>query len=203
MLTRIIRSGLILCLCTLALTATVNAQESISPHKRELIRELITLSLTQLNVDAMIDTMLRQEEEEIPKQVEEHLQENKELTPQEREKMRQELTTRFVRFSKRFRELLPQRINFKQEFDAIIFPLYDKYFNEDDLTQMVAFYKSAVGRKMNETMPQLMPEMMKKLQEVMVPKMQAIAKELVEEDQKNEQKIEKQMEGEVTTVPGN
>src|ERR1044072_7867190 len=103
MLTRIIRSGLILCLCTMALTATANAQDTISPQKRALIQELITLTLNQLNVEGLIDSMVRQEEEEIPKRIEESLQENKELTPEERERMKQELTTKSVRFSRRFR----------------------------------------------------------------------------------------------------
>jgi len=183
---RILRSGLILCLCTAALAVTANAQQPASEHKRALIQELITLTISKVDLDSMVDVILRQYEEEIPKQVAARLQANKELKPAEREQMRQELTAKSLRFSKRFRELLPQRINMKQEIESIVLIIYDKYFTEEELSQIVAFHKSPAGRKMTELMPQLVPEMMKRIRDAVTPKVEALGKELMAEEQGEE-----------------
>ena len=36
-----------------------------------------------------------------------------------------------------------------------IIPIYAKYFSEDDILQLIAFYETPLGQKMIEVMPQL------------------------------------------------
>ncbi|MGM8362547.1 DUF2059 domain-containing protein [Flavobacterium sp. ARAG 55.4] len=55
--------------------------------------------------------------------------------------------------------------DFKKEIKAeditnMIIPIYDKYYTENDIDQLIAFYNSPIGKKMIATMPQVMQESM-------------------------------------------
>ncbi len=42
----------------------------------------------------------------------------------------------------------------------LIIPVYEKYYTEDDIDQMIAFYKTPVGKKMIEVLPKVSQESM-------------------------------------------
>lgn len=55
--------------------------------------------------------------------------------------------------------------DFKKEIKAeditnMIIPIYDKYYTESDIDQLIVFYNSPIGKKMIATMPQVMQESM-------------------------------------------
>lgn len=47
-----------------------------------------------------------------------------------------------------------------EELTTLIAPLYEKYYTEEDLDQLIAFYQSPVGKKSIQIMPQIMQESM-------------------------------------------
>jgi len=56
--------------------------------------------------------------------------------------------------------------NFRKEINAndienLILPVYDKYYTETDIDQLITFYNSPIGKKMINTMPLVMQETMK------------------------------------------
>ena len=42
----------------------------------------------------------------------------------------------------------------------LIIPIYDKYYTEDDIDQLIAFYNTPVGKKMVEVLPSISKESM-------------------------------------------
>ena len=44
------------------------------------------------------------------------------------------------------------------DINNIIIPIYDKYYTENDIDQLIVFYNSPIGKKMISTMPQVMQE---------------------------------------------
>jgi hypothetical protein len=42
----------------------------------------------------------------------------------------------------------------------LVLPIYDKYFTDDDIVQLIAFYQSPVGKKVVEKLPVIMQESM-------------------------------------------
>jgi len=55
--------------------------------------------------------------------------------------------------------------DFKKEVSTdgmieLIVPIYDKYYTESDIDQLIVFYNSPIGKKMISTMPQVMQESM-------------------------------------------
>jgi hypothetical protein len=47
-----------------------------------------------------------------------------------------------------------------EDFENMILPIYDKYYSESDIDQLIVFYNSPIGKKMISTMPQVMQESM-------------------------------------------
>ena len=186
MFSKIVGPGLILWLCAFGLTANAQAQEPIPPEKRALIQELLSVTNAQINYEAMIDQMLRLQEEEMTRHIEKVVEEQKGPSPQEREKLRKDMLEKSLRFSRRFRELLPQRIDMKHEVEAVTFPIYSKYFTEQDLRDMISFYKSPAGRKSMEVMPRILADAVQMFQTSLTPKVEALVKEIMDEEKDEE-----------------
>lgn len=45
-----------------------------------------------------------------------------------------------------------------EDIENMIIPIYDKYYTEEDVDQLIIFYNSPIGKKMISTMPQVMQE---------------------------------------------
>ena len=50
-----------------------------------------------------------------------------------------------------------KEINLKDLVDMIV-PIYGKYFSDEEITQLIAFYKTPLGKKIIETMPLIMQD---------------------------------------------
>lgn len=47
-----------------------------------------------------------------------------------------------------------------EDLEKMIIPIYDKYYTESDIDQLIVFHNSPIGKKMISTMPQVMQESM-------------------------------------------
>lgn len=65
----------------------------------------------------------------------------------------------YSKVSEQFWEDLKKEIK-AEDLEKIIIPIYDKYYTETDIDQLIAFYNSPIGKKMIATMPQVMQESM-------------------------------------------
>lgn len=48
-----------------------------------------------------------------------------------------------------------------EDLQNLIVPIYEKYYTEEELTQLIAFYESPLGRKVVQSLPPIMQESMK------------------------------------------
>ena len=181
---RILKSALTIALLITGLAATAVAQGTISAEKRALIKEMLAATDMQKSGDAMMKTMLDQFEKDTPQRIAASVNALPDLTPQEREKMIREITADNTRVLKRSRELMTEKINWAQLMDELMYPIMDKYYTEEDLKTLIAFYKSPTGRKVLETMPQMMTDIMLRSMEIMKPKIDEISKQILEEEKK-------------------
>ena len=181
---RILKSVLTLALLLLGLSTTASAQNTISPEKRALIKEMVIATDVQKMSDVMMKATMDQLENDSPRRIAESVNTMPDLTPAERKKMIREMTDSNARFTKRFRELMKEKLDWVQMVEELIYPIVDKYYTEDDLKNMIVFYKSPTGRKVLEVMPQMMTEMMIRSEEVIRPKIEGIAKQILEEEAK-------------------
>jgi hypothetical protein len=59
--------------------------------------------------------------------------------------------------------------------------LYDKYFSEQELTDLVAFYRSATGQKALMVMPELLAESVRRTNDMVGEQVNRISLEVVRE----------------------
>lgn len=45
-----------------------------------------------------------------------------------------------------------------ERVESLIFPIYDKYFSDDEIIALIAFYESPLGKKTTSVLPQIMNE---------------------------------------------
>lgn len=179
---------IILLLFVLSLATQAKAQEPISADKKALIKELLIVTDTKNNAEQILDTVLLQMQREMPKLILQTLSQDpryNQMSTEKKEEMKKYVNESSTRISNRFRELAPQRLNFAETIEQISYPLYDKFFTEGELKDLIAFYGSSTGKKSIKVMPQLMGESMQRYSEIAMPKILQLMAEISQEELKN------------------
>jgi len=120
------------------------------------------------------------------------------LSPAEREGLKQRRIENSIRDSKRVRSLIMSKMDLPTLIEEITYKVYDKYFSENELKDLTAFYKSATGRKSIEVMPSLFSESINEAIIALKPKMTRIMDELREEELK---RARQELESKKATKP--
>lgn len=175
---------------TLVLTAVLgfvfaaNAQEgpALSAEKKKLISELVVLTKTDQQIIDITDKMLESMEILYPTIVEEFMSGTPDLSADEKELLRKEMESGYKNFSQKFRERLPVEIDYRQYVEDSIYPLYNQFFTEKELADLVAFYKTETGQKTITVMPQLFAESLKLSQQFLLPKIMDLADRIIREE---------------------
>jgi len=66
--------------------------------------------------------------------------------------------------------------------EQVSYPVYDKYFTEAELRDIIGFYKSSTGKKAIAMMPQILDDSMRLTNEILLPKMSSIMGEIIAEE---------------------
>src|SRR3954447_26251630 len=147
---------------TLFLAAAVPllaAPPAPSGKKQELAEQIFTLMHLDENARFLLDAMLEQ------------------MAPAME-------TTRTVEGTldmNRYRQLVREKIDYKQVVRDVYGPLYAKYFTEEQLVDLVAFYKSPTGQRMVTALPEIERDAMKGAGQQLQEKFAAIARQVQEE----------------------
>ena len=173
---------LLLLILAVSFYSNAHAQDEISAEKRKLIAELVVLTKTDQQIGEITDTMLKSLETTYPLGFKRALDSRTDLTPREKQKLEASLSENYLSFSKRFRERLPEAVNYPQYVEETVYPLYSKFFSEQELSDLVAFYKTPTGQKVVDTMPTLYAESLRLAQQNLVPKILILLDELLKED---------------------
>jgi hypothetical protein len=176
----------LLCVACIAVAlhaATSRAQDARS--KADAIRELLAIA----GVAGVSEQMLEQQSAiELMRirplyasMMELAVSEQADLRESQREQLRERLAD-FEAFGARFRSLFVERVNFSQIIESAYTPLYERYFSEQELAQMLAFYRTPVGRKSIEVMPSLLAEAARGIDEALRPLSVALIQQIVAEE---------------------
>jgi uncharacterized protein len=186
MLNRIFKLGLSVmmfgCLAVLhAQQASPNRAQKISPEKQALIKKLLDATNSKKNAEeifkSQFDELVKQMPEIVWQTISE-MTELKQLAPKQQQEMRAKMSESAARISTRMRELFLQRIDIGQLIEEISYRVYDKYFTDSELKDLVDFNESATGKKVIEVMPKLVAESTAKVTEVIMPKVKGIMSEI-------------------------
>jgi hypothetical protein len=162
----------------------INANK-ISPEKRALISELLEVTEAKKNALAVFNAMLDENEKQMPDIVWQGLlsqTEVQELDAEARDALRKELLAESERMNKRIRELFSAGIDMARIVEDVSVDLYDKYFTEDEIKDLIVFYKSHTGKKTTEVLPKMFGESMTNTINAIKPKVLEIMSQLVNEE---------------------
>jgi hypothetical protein len=164
--------------------AAAKAQDDIKPAKRALIKELYVATRADKLAESFTNAILTQMERDLPKMLSES-PEIMDLKGKDREQAQKMIAEGSARVLRRFKELMPQRINFAEVMEQMFYPIYDKFFTEEELKDLVTFYKSTTGQKSIEVLPQLMQDAMQRSSQALNAKVMALVTEIMQEEKKN------------------
>ena len=168
---------------------TVSGQETstpdITPEKRALIGEFLEITQTRKMAMDIYRDMIEQQRK-ITRDVIARSMETKpeftELSEEDRNKVRKEILENSERTDKRVYELLEARLDFPALMEKISYQLYDKYFTEQELKDLVGFYRSPAGKKSIEVGPKLFSESMELTRISILPLMNEVIDIMAKEE---------------------
>jgi uncharacterized protein len=155
-------------------------QESpvISQEKQELIKELLEITESSKNAQQIMDAMVRSE---LPKLVSTVLK-NVPALDSDRPEIQKKFSDIVSRMAIKYRDRVVKKIDLNQLIEQVSYPIYDKYFTESELRDIVGFYKSSTGKKAIAVLPQIVGDSMKRTNEILLPKMTSIMTEIIAEE---------------------
>ena len=179
MLKRQFQVFLAMSVISFALMSSVPAQEpstpSISPSKRALIGELMVITEVKKTAAGVYQGLLEQQRkmsEEMTKRAIEADPDYAQMSDEQKESAKTQLLEKSTHADRRMQELIDERINFTQLITDVSYQLYDKYFTEQELKDLIEFYKSPTGKKATEVVPKLLAESMELVSMAIQPKLQ-------------------------------
>lgn len=152
--------------------------ELISSEKRALIKELLEITESSKTAQQVMDNMARAE---LPKLISTVIKKIPALNSDSPEVQKQFNDT-VSRIAIKYRDRVIKKINVDQLIEQISYPVYDKYFTESELRDIIGFYKSETGKKTIGLMPQIFSESMRRTNEILLPKMSSIMTEIIAEE---------------------
>src|SRR5205085_4319147 len=104
--------------------------------------------------------------------------------PAQHKQAKQLLGENQAQFTQRLMERIKQRVDVGQVTVEISSSLYDQYFTEDELKDLVAFYKTPTGQKTLFVLPEYFATSIQRTSEKLMPLITPIIMEMAEEDKR-------------------
>jgi len=172
-------------LALLAISSTARAQNNISEEKRKLIAEMVLILKMDEMIPQITDEALRGMESTFPTIFDRVVDSDQRLTKGQKDEIKAKQAESFRSFSVKFRDRMRTTIDYNKYVVETVYPLYDKFFSEQELRDLVQFYRTPTGQKTIASMPQLFAESQRLAQEKLLPQVLTIINQLVEEEFKN------------------
>lgn len=97
-----------------------------------------------------------------------------ELTETQKQELRKAVADAYAPIDKLAKDFFADRDQLNHITEEVIFQLYDPTFNEAELGEAIAYYKSLTGQKTAAFLPTLSAQVQKGFIAVVVPKLQAL-----------------------------
>lgn len=174
---RILTVGLLMALAVIGATAQVKSHDQLVV---ELVDAMGIKEQARTTVDGVMTAVSQQSRGILENMV---LSESG-LAPSDKEKIAAVSRESYERFMKAFRERIIKQVDIAKTVEEIAVALYTKYFSDQELGDLIAFYRTPTGKKSMQVLPTLATESIQMAQEKMGPTLEKVVKELLEEERK-------------------
>ncbi len=163
-------------------TSFAVAQSTISQEKRKLISELVSVLKLDRQMGENMDTMLKEMQKVHIAVSDAAVDARNDLTVAEKKAEKALYVDSFRPLSEKFLMRIAERFDYEKYVREIIYPIYDQFYTEQNLKDMVAFYRSPTGQRFVETQPQFTQATIAALQEKFLPQLIMIMDEILQEE---------------------
>jgi hypothetical protein len=185
------KNGFLAGLIALAFCFTVarpaHAQDTPTPEKTALIKELMKLLNTSSNSEAVVDQFLGQGLKQgaplISQALLMEIPQDK-LSQDEQKRLKAQADEATQRILVRVRTEFPKRVNIGEILDRVGVEIYAKYLSEEEIKELIILYKSPAAQKLLRLLPQITAEILPKMQEWITPAMTQLMEEAFAEEKK-------------------
>ena len=163
-------------------TVAVSAQAAISEEKRVLISELVTIFKMDRQMLEITDGILKEMQNTYPVSFAAAIDARNDLSEVQKEKLKASSTESFRAFTGKFRKRLAETVDYGKYIQEVVYPLYDQFYSETELKDLLVFYRSPTGQKVIESLPRLLEASQLLAREKLLPKILPIITEIVQEE---------------------
>lgn len=160
----------------------VRSQAPISEEKSRLIGEIVSVMELDKQFPLIMDSMLKELDKSYPAGFNAVVDANPSLTAADKAALKGSVSDRYKAFSEKFRKRLVEKVDYGRYIREAVYPLYDKFYTEQELKDILVFYATPTGKKMIKTMPALFAESNRLASEKFVPQLIPIIEELMKEE---------------------
>jgi hypothetical protein len=156
-------------------------RDPTSASKRQLTLALFELTGGGGSEEQLVGVLLAQLERNQEAMIEQGIAGTSGLPPEAQAELRAQLAGTQGLLAK-LRARISERIDFQQLLQGVAIPIYDRRFDERDLREMVAFYRTPAGRKAAAILPQIAQETSRQVAEAVEPQILGLAEEIIAEE---------------------
>lgn len=157
-------------------------QQPISETKRLLIEQLLEITGGRQQYQQTQQIIFTQMQQQIPQIFQQVVGNTGNLSPTEERATLAELNKKTGSLIAQFSQAVQTEITYEEVSERIYYPLYDRYFTENDLRSLIAFYQTPIGEKLIAVSPQLIQTSIELSNQVYLPRMIKILNRLVKEE---------------------
>ena len=154
----------------------------ISKSKKEIIRQLLEILGGKQTYDQTQQLVLSQQKQELPKILKQMIDASSRLTPSQKKDAYAKANQNISSALDEFGQYMSADTTYQEFLERVYYPIYDQYFTETDLKDLVAFYKTPIGRKLILISPQLSATSQKLTFELIMPRLSEIINRMIEKE---------------------
>ena len=167
------------------LLSQADAEDKALAATPETVRELLQVMDLKTMMDQTMSQINLQVNSAIGQTIHASLQADSQvqsLPLAEKEKIQQLATAFATQLLDKYNKQLPKEVKIAEIVEQLYYKLYPKYFSNEELKQLIAFYKSPLGKKVLTVMPSLTADIMHEMMTTIMPKIQALMKRIMQEE---------------------
>jgi uncharacterized protein len=168
-----------------------SSKKTILKSKKELISQLLEIAGGKQIYDQTQQIILSQQKQELPKILKQMIESYSSLTPSQKKDAYAKAIQNMSAALDELGQYLSAETTYQELLERVYYPIYDQYFTEADLRDLVAFYKTPIGKKLISISPQLSATSQKLTFEVIMPRLSEIIGRMIQKEMDSINKLPK------------
>lgn len=168
-----------------------SSKKTILNSKKELISQLLEIAGGKQTYDKTQQIILSQQKQELPKILKQMIESYSSLTPSQKKDAYAKAIQNMSAALDELGQYLSAETTYEELLERVYYPIYDQYFTEADLRDLVTFYKTPIGQKLISISPQLSATSQKLTFEVIMPRLSEIIGRMIQKEMDSINKLPK------------